>query len=69
MSFLCSTSMRGMLLLLARAYRECEMGRLVTYSDELLVLGIVAVLGEDAENGLLAVEGFANLVQALHETY
>ena len=41
----------------------------MTYSDELLVLWIVAILGEDAEDGLLAVEGFANLVQALHETY
>lgn len=41
----------------------------MTYSNELLVLGIIAVLGEDAENGLLAVEGFANLVQALHKTY
>ena len=40
----------------------------MTYSDELLVLGIVAILSKDAENGLLAVEGFANLVQALHKT-
>ena len=40
----------------------------MTYGDELLVLGIVAILSKDAENGLLAVEGFANLVQALHKT-
>ena len=40
-----------------------------TYGDELLIFGIVAVLGKDAENSLLTIKGFANLVEALHETY
>lgn len=37
--------------------------------DELLVLGIVAVLGEHANEGLLAVEGLADLIESLNETY
>jgi hypothetical protein len=40
-----------------------------TYSDEFLVLGIFAVLGEHAQEGLLAVESLANLVQSFHKTY
>ena len=37
--------------------------------DELLVLGVLAVLRENAEEGLLAVECLANLVQSFHQTY
>ena len=37
--------------------------------DELLVLLVVAVLGEDAELGLLTIEGFANLVETLNKLY
>lgn len=40
-----------------------------TYSDELLVLGVFAVLSENAEEGFLAVECLANLVQSFHQTY
>ena len=36
--------------------------------DELEVLGVVAVLGEDAELSVLAVEGLADLVESLNET-
>jgi len=37
--------------------------------DEFLVLGIFAVFSEDAEEGLLAIESLANLVQSFHQTY
>jgi hypothetical protein len=37
--------------------------------DKLFVLGIFAVFGEDAEEGLLAIESLANLVQSFHQTY
>lgn len=40
-----------------------------TYGDELVVLGVLAVGGQNADQGLLAVEGLADLVQALHESY
>ena len=36
--------------------------------DELLVLGVVAVLSEDAEQRLFAVQGLADFVEALNET-
>ena len=36
--------------------------------DELEVLGVIAVLSEDAANSLLAVEGLADLVESLDET-
>ena len=39
-----------------------------TYSDELFVLGIIAVLSKDTKNGLFTVEALANLVEALNET-
>jgi hypothetical protein len=36
--------------------------------NELLVLGVIAVLGEDAKKGLLAVKSLADFVEALNET-
>ena len=48
---------------------EVSNGKVGTYVDELLVLGVVAVFGQDAENSLLAVQAFADLVEAFHETY
>ena len=36
--------------------------------DELEVLGVVAVLGEHAAHGFLAVEGLADLVESLDES-
>lgn len=38
-------------------------------SDELLVLGIIAVTGENAEESLLAIEGLGNFVESLNEAY
>ena len=38
------------------------------YSDEFLVLGILAVASENAEKSLLAVECLANFVQSFHKT-
>ena len=37
-------------------------------SDQLLVLGIVAVVSQHAKNGLLAVKCFADLVETLNKT-
>ena len=37
--------------------------------NELLVLGVLAVLRENAQKGLLAIECLANLVQSFHQTY
>lgn len=37
--------------------------------DELLVLGIIAVTSENAEEGLLAIEGLSNFVESLNEAY
>jgi len=37
--------------------------------DQLLVLGVFAVLGQHAQERLLAVECLANLVQSFHQTY
>ena len=66
-----STSIRGTLLALARAWREWEgqHGLEDTYRDELLVLGVTTIFGQHAENGLLAVKTFADLVQALDKSY
>jgi hypothetical protein len=36
--------------------------------NELLVLGVIAILGEDAEESLLAVKSLADFVEALNET-
>jgi len=36
--------------------------------DQLLVLGIVAVVSENAENGFFAVKSLADLVEALNKT-
>ena len=60
-----------MLLALARAYkrRGSQHGRDDTYRDELLVLGVVAIFSQHAENGLLAVKAFADLVEALNQSY
>mgnify|MGYP000159159243 CR=1 FL=1 len=38
-------------------------------SDELLVLGIFAVVGEDAQVSLVGIEMLADLVEALDNTY
>lgn len=35
--------------------------------DELLVLGVVTILGEDAKESLLAVKSLADFVEALNE--
>ena len=35
--------------------------------DELLVLGVIAILGEDAKESLLAVKSLADFVEALNE--
>ena len=40
-----------------------------TYGDEFLVLGIFAILGEDAANGLLAIQSLADFVETLHKSY
>jgi hypothetical protein len=37
-------------------------------SDGLSVLGIITVFGEDAEEGFLAIESLADLVEALNES-
>jgi len=37
--------------------------------DELLVLGIIAVISEDAKVSILSVKGLANLVESLNEAY
>ena len=59
------------MLALARAYRrrESQHGWDDTYRDELLVLGVVAIFRQHAENGLLAVQAFADLVEALNQSY
>ena len=56
---------------MARAYRRrgSQHGRDDTYRDELLVLGVVAIFSQHAENGLLAVKAFADLVEALNQSY
>lgn len=41
----------------------------VTYGDELLVLGIFAILGEDAANSLLAIQSLADFVETLNKSY
>jgi hypothetical protein len=41
----------------------------MTYSDEFLVFGIVAVLSQDTEESLFSVEGLADFVQTFHKTY
>ena len=48
---------------------EGDIVLLAESTDELLVLGVFAVFGEHAEEGLLAVESLANLVQSFHQTY
>lgn len=40
-----------------------------TYGDGLAVLGVIAVFGEDAEEGFLAVQALADLVEAFNESY
>lgn len=40
-----------------------------TYADGLLVLGIVAVGGEDTELAFLAVKCLADLVESLNKSY
>ena len=40
----------------------------VSYSDEFLVLGIFAILGEDAKESFLAVECLDDLVETLDDT-
>lgn len=37
--------------------------------DELLVLGIVAVFGEDTKECLFTVKSFADFIESLDETY
>ena len=37
-------------------------------SDELLVLGVIAVVGEDDKVGRLGVKRFSNLVESLNKT-
>lgn len=37
--------------------------------NELLVLGIIAVLGKDAEHGLLFVKALADFVESFNQTY
>ena len=41
----------------------------VTYGDKLLVLGILAVTGENGTESLLSVEGLQDLVQSLDKSY
>ena len=48
---------------------EGNLGLLGETGDELDVLGIIAVGGEDAEVGVLSIEGLADLVEALNDTY
>jgi hypothetical protein len=40
-----------------------------TYGDGLSVFWVVAVFGEDAEESFFAIEGLADLVEALNESY
>ena len=59
---------------MARAYAKINHKRVskesaFTYSDGLSVLGIITVFGEDAEEGFLAIESLADLVEALNESY
>ena len=56
-----------MLLALQRDLRKISFSE-VAYSDEFLVLGIFAIFGEHAKEGLLAVESLANFVQSFHKT-
>jgi hypothetical protein len=37
--------------------------------NELLVFGVIAVFGENAEISVLSVESFSNLVESLNKTY
>ena len=50
------------------ALKGCQQENAPTYSDDLLVLRIIAVLGEDAEESLLAVQSLADLIEALYES-
>ena len=40
-----------------------------TYGDEFLVLGVLAVSSEHADESLLSIESLENLIEALNETY
>jgi len=67
--------MRGMLLALQRAYTKHALVNRAgseggsTYGDELLVLGVRAVVGEHGEESFLSVEALANLVESFDESY
>ena len=65
-----STSISGHWDCLARACQKIEVSYVfvATYSDELLVLGVVAVLSENTDKSLLAVKSFAHLVKTLNKT-
>lgn len=50
---------------------DTDQGNLVLVAegcDELLVLGLVAALGQDGENGLSLVQSFASLVDSVHKS-
>ena len=50
-------------------FNEWDLVLLGKGGDELLVLGIVTVGGEDAKMSVLSIEGFTDLVKSLDQSY
>ena len=50
-------------------FNEWDLVLLGKGGNELLVLGVVTVSGEDAKMSVLSVEGFTDLVESLDQSY